>query len=252
MTNFGKNIKKIRSIQKLSQTKFAEIFDLSRASVGAYEEGRAEAKLEVITKIAKYFSITVDDLINAEITVNKLYHFNIFDDNYGNKINLGAEVLNKIDFINIPLIISHELLVKQLPDSMKTAENHITLPHHNDKHLAVLIDRNSFRYIPDGIIDHDIMILSIGFEIDSNTNFSDKTWLIKTNKVLYLGEIKKVNKDSYVFFPQKDAPISLLLSDIDFIVPVDTLVSGNSALNTSNVDRLRKLELQVNDLYNRL
>jgi DNA-binding XRE family transcriptional regulator len=220
--------------------------------VGAYEEGRAEAKLEVITKIAKYFSITVDDLVNKEITVNKLYHFNIFDDKYGNKINLGAEILKKVDFTNIPLIISHELLVNQLTDCIKTAENHITLPHHNNNHLAVLIDRGSFRFIPSAIVDHDIIVLSTDVVIDNNTNLSDKLWLIKTNKTLYLGEIKKVNRDTYVFFPQKDAPISLFLSDIDFITPIDTLISSNAAINTSNADRLRKVELQVNDLYNRL
>ncbi len=75
MSFFGKNIRKIRSIKKISQTEFARIFDLSRASVGSYEEGRAEPKIEIITKVANYFSITLDELINKELTVNELYHF---------------------------------------------------------------------------------------------------------------------------------------------------------------------------------
>ncbi len=251
MTNFGKNIKKIRSIQKLSQTKFAEIFDLSRASVGAYEEGRAEPKLEVITTIAKYFSITVDDLVNSEITVNKLYHFNIFDTKFGNKINIGAEVLNKIDFTDIPLIISHDLLINNIADCKEKSENHITLPHHNVNQVAILIDKKSFRISPTTIHDNDIIICS-EIEIDKSTNLGDKIWLIRTNKILYLGEIKKINDEAIIFFPREDAPFSIMLFDIDFIAPVDTMLTNTPVAVLSETDKLKKLEMQITDLYNRL
>ena len=40
MSYIGKNIKKLRSVKGLSQAKFAELFDIKRASIGAYEEGR--------------------------------------------------------------------------------------------------------------------------------------------------------------------------------------------------------------------
>jgi transcriptional regulator with XRE-family HTH domain len=252
MTNFGKNIKKIRSIQKLSQTKFAEIFNISRASIGAYEEGRAEAKLDVITKIANYFSITVDDLINKEITVNKLYHFNIFDDKFSNKINIGYEVLKKIQFINIPLIISHELLINNIRECFDLADNYITLPNHSNNHLAVLIDTSGYKYLPSVVRDNDIIIVYTGFEIDKDTSLSDNFWLIKTDKSLYIGEIKRLNRDAYLFFPQDKSPISIVKKDLDFIVPIETYISHNPRLNLTGSDRLRKLELQVNDLYNRL
>jgi len=78
MSYFGKNIKKIRSIKKLSQAKFAEIFNLTRGSIGAYEEGRAEAKIDLVIEIAKYFSITLEQLLSKEITINELYGFDIF------------------------------------------------------------------------------------------------------------------------------------------------------------------------------
>ncbi len=82
MSYVGKNIKKIRSVKNLNQTKFAELFDLKRASIGAYEEGRAEPKIGTITEIAKYFGITIDDLLNKELSVNDLYHFDIFQKDY--------------------------------------------------------------------------------------------------------------------------------------------------------------------------
>lgn len=75
MSFFGKNIKKIRSIKSLSQQSFADLFDLKRGTLGAYEEERSEPRIETIIKIANYFSISIDDLLTSELTVNKLLKF---------------------------------------------------------------------------------------------------------------------------------------------------------------------------------
>ncbi len=75
MSFFGKNIKKIRSVKSLSQQAFAELFDLKRGTLGAYEEGRSEPKIDTIIKIANYFSIEIDKLLTNELTVNELLKF---------------------------------------------------------------------------------------------------------------------------------------------------------------------------------
>lgn len=75
MSFFGKNIKKIRSVKGMSQQAFAELFDLKRGTLGAYEEGRSEPKIETIIKIANYFSISIDKLLTDDITVNELLKF---------------------------------------------------------------------------------------------------------------------------------------------------------------------------------
>lgn len=75
MSFFGRNIKKIRGVKGLSQKSFAELFDLKRATLGAYEEGRSEPKIETIIKIANYFSITIDSLLTSDLTVNELLRF---------------------------------------------------------------------------------------------------------------------------------------------------------------------------------
>lgn len=77
MSSIGKNIKKIRTVKKLSQAAFAEIFSLARPSVGAYEEARAEPKVDTIIQIANYFGISVDSLLTKELTINDLYNFNV-------------------------------------------------------------------------------------------------------------------------------------------------------------------------------
>lgn len=82
MSHIGNNIKKIRSIKKLSQSGFADLFGLTRASIGAYEEGRADPKIDTIKQIADHFGLSLDQLITKELTVNELYHFDIFRDEF--------------------------------------------------------------------------------------------------------------------------------------------------------------------------
>ncbi|CAL2104354.1 Transcriptional regulator [Tenacibaculum sp. 190130A14a] len=97
MSFFGKNIKKIRGVKGMSQQAFAELFDLKRATLGAYEEGRSEPKIETIIKIANYFSITIDDILTSELTVNALLRFK-------GDVTIKAEEVTKREFLEIPLI----------------------------------------------------------------------------------------------------------------------------------------------------
>lgn len=71
----SKNIRKLRSFKNLNQTEFAELFGVKRASIGAYEEGRAEPKLDTLLKITSYFKLSLDDLIVRELTVNQIAKF---------------------------------------------------------------------------------------------------------------------------------------------------------------------------------
>ncbi len=95
---FGKNIKKIRSVHGLSQLQFAEMFDLKRATLGAYEEGRSNPKMDTVIKIANHFSIDIEDLLTKELTVNRLLKFN-------ETITTSPAVPKKIKTDGIPCVI---------------------------------------------------------------------------------------------------------------------------------------------------
>lgn len=97
MSHFGKNIKKIRGIKSLSQQAFAELFDLKRATLGAYEEERSEPKIDTIVQIANYFSIPIDDLLTKELTVNQLLKFK-------GELTEGSDELERELFPVIPCI----------------------------------------------------------------------------------------------------------------------------------------------------
>ncbi len=92
MSVIGKNIKKIRTTKGLNQTEFGQLFNLTRGSIGSYEEGRAEPKIETLKQIANKFSISLDHIITAELTVNQLSGFSpdaLMKNDSSNSSNLG-------------------------------------------------------------------------------------------------------------------------------------------------------------------
>jgi len=116
MSFFGKNIKKIRNVKRLSQSAFADLFQLTRASIGAYEEGRAEAKIDTIIEIAKYFSISVDNLLTKELTINDIYHFDVFK--YQNNTSTKTNNSNNIQAKKVAVIFH-----KNFSDYIKSINN---------------------------------------------------------------------------------------------------------------------------------
>lgn len=67
MSIFGNNIKTLRNSLQLSQQEFGDLFSLSRGSIGSYEEGRADPKIESLVKISNYFNLSVDDLLKKKL-----------------------------------------------------------------------------------------------------------------------------------------------------------------------------------------
>ena len=96
MSYVGKNIKRIRSVRKLSQADFAKLFNLARPSVGAYEEGRSEPKIQTLLDIAQKFGLSTDLLLTKELTANDLYKLDRikekFDQVHGGKTNANPFV----------------------------------------------------------------------------------------------------------------------------------------------------------------
>lgn len=67
MSNIAKNLKYLRKKKGLTQQQFADEMGIKRASVGAYEEERADPKYELLKKIATFYGLTMDELANDTI-----------------------------------------------------------------------------------------------------------------------------------------------------------------------------------------
>lgn len=69
----NENIRFLRKQLGLTQDQFAQQLDIKRSLVGAYEEGRAEPRLELLQKMAALGGYSVDVLIGKDLSQMKPY-----------------------------------------------------------------------------------------------------------------------------------------------------------------------------------
>ncbi len=68
MSYLNQNIKYLRKQRGYTQSDLAERLGVTRSIIGAYEEQRAEPKIDTIQKLAYLFDLTLDQLINHEMS----------------------------------------------------------------------------------------------------------------------------------------------------------------------------------------
>jgi transcriptional regulator with XRE-family HTH domain len=71
MSFAGKNLRYLRKLRGWTQEEFANKLKIKRSLVGAYEEERAEPRLDVLEHICSIFKLSLDDLLLKDITVSK-------------------------------------------------------------------------------------------------------------------------------------------------------------------------------------
>lgn len=156
MSFFGINIKKIRKLKSLSQKELADVIDLKRATLGAYEEGRSEPKIDTIIRVANYFSISIDDLLKRELTINELLKFDT-------KLTTDERKLRK-NFPRIPIItkdITKDYLQYHHKDSFIENMPYVEWPlkHEDKKYRAYEIQDLEMSDQEGGVYPEDIILV---------------------------------------------------------------------------------------------
>ena len=63
---FGEKIKKLRTDKSLTQDELAEKLYVTRTAISKWESDRGYPNIDSLKQIAKFFSVTVDDLLSAD------------------------------------------------------------------------------------------------------------------------------------------------------------------------------------------
>ncbi len=71
MSTAGKNLKYLRKLRGWTQEEFAAKIKIKRSLLGAYEEERAEPRIEVLEIVGDLFKLTLDDLLRKELSDTK-------------------------------------------------------------------------------------------------------------------------------------------------------------------------------------
>jgi transcriptional regulator with XRE-family HTH domain len=67
----NKNLKYLRKLRGWTQEEFAQKLRIKRSLLGAYEEERADPRIEVLEVVADMFKLSLDDLLRKDISENK-------------------------------------------------------------------------------------------------------------------------------------------------------------------------------------
>ena len=71
MSFANKNLKYLRKLRGWTQEEFAQKLRIKRSLLGAYEEERAEPRIEILEAVADMFKLTLDDLLRRDVSDNK-------------------------------------------------------------------------------------------------------------------------------------------------------------------------------------
>lgn len=71
MSIANKNLKYLRKLRGWTQEEFANKLRIKRSLLGAYEEERADPRIEVLEVVADMFKLSLDDLLRKDLTENK-------------------------------------------------------------------------------------------------------------------------------------------------------------------------------------
>lgn len=67
MDPVNQNLKYLRKLRNWTQQEMAVKLGIKRSLLGAYEEGRAEPRTEILEKLSDSFHISIDDLLRTEL-----------------------------------------------------------------------------------------------------------------------------------------------------------------------------------------
>jgi transcriptional regulator with XRE-family HTH domain len=71
MSLANKNLKYLRKLRGWTQEEFAQKLRIKRSLLGAYEEERAEPRIDILEVVADMFKLTLDDLLRKDVSDNK-------------------------------------------------------------------------------------------------------------------------------------------------------------------------------------
>lgn len=106
MTTVSKNIKFLRKRERLTQEQLAEKIGIKRSLLGAYEEGRADPRLNNLLAISRVFDVSVDKLISFDISDNpdSFKNDSLSSSSLNNNLKILSITVDKEDRENIELV----------------------------------------------------------------------------------------------------------------------------------------------------
>lgn len=213
MSKIGKNIKKIRNVRGLSQQAFADLFQLTRGNISSYEEFRAEPKLDVVVKIANFFSIPLSDFVEKDLSVNELLHYNTHIVLETDRLKMGQQM------VNIPYISSlylNDYIEKYRNEEITHLFPNITLPI-TSKFKLIALEITNPEILPSGFnfISGDVVILE-HVEKENYHRIINKLGFMIENNEIKSGIFREERQEIYLTLNDRVRYPFILDNDVEY------------------------------------
>jgi transcriptional regulator with XRE-family HTH domain len=248
MSIANKNLKYLRKLRGWTQEEFAQKLRIKRSLLGAYEEERAEPRIDILEVVADMFKLTLDDLLRKDVSDNKT--------SYLAKRRAHKLASGRADIPFVPIKAAAGYLAGYGDPEFVDELNTFTLP------MLAGGDYRAFEIVGDSMMPTPSGSVIVGEKVQSLEEVkNNQTYIVvsKTDGIVYkriLKNNKQKNKMTMVSDNPSYQPYTLSADDIVEVWQAQMIISKANTQQRWDVNQLaglvNNLQQQVSVLKKRI
>lgn len=237
MSIANKNLKYLRKLRGWTQEEFAQKLRIKRSLLGAYEEERAEPRIEILEAVADMFKLTLDDLLRKDVSDTKA--------SYLAKRRAQKMIGGRLDIPFVPVKAAAGYLAGYADPEFVDELNTFTLP------MLTGGDYRAFEIVGDSMMPTPSGSVIVGERVDSLEDIkASQTYVVvsKTEGIVYKRMMKNNRqRHKYTLISDNPAyqPYTVNAEDILEIWQAQMIISKANTQQRWDVGQLANL---VNNL----
>lgn len=248
MSIANKNLKYLRKLRGWTQEEFAQKLRIKRSLLGAYEEERAEPRIDILEVVADMFKLTLDDLLRKDVSDNKTSYI---ARRRAQKLSAG-----RADIPFVPVKAAAGYLAGYADPEFIDELNTFTLP------MLAGGDYRAFEIVGDSMMPTPSGSVIVGERVQNLDEVkSNQTYIVvsKTDGIVYkriLKNNRQKNKLTFVSDNPTYQPYLVNAEDIVEVWQAQMVISRANTQQRWDVDQLAglvsNLQQQVSSLKKRM
>jgi transcriptional regulator with XRE-family HTH domain len=229
----NKNLKYLRKLRGWTQEEFANKLRIKRSLLGAYEEERADPRIEVLEIVADMFKLSLDDLLRKDLSESKA--------SYISKRRALKLASNRGEITFVPVKAAAGYLAGYADPEFIDELNTFTLP------MLAGGDYRAFEIVGDSMMPTPSGSVIVGEKIDSLDDVkTNNTYIVvsKTDGIVYKRVMKNNRqKNKYTLISDNPAyqPYNVSAEDIVEVWQAQMIISKANTQQRWDVNQIASL-----------
>jgi transcriptional regulator with XRE-family HTH domain len=244
----NKNIKYLRKLRGWTQEEFSQKLRIKRSLLGAYEEERAEPRIDVLEVVCDIFKLTLDEILRKDLSDNK--------GNYLAKRRAQKLASGRSDIPFVPVKVAAGYLAGYADPEFVDELNTFTLP------MLAGGEYRAFEIVGDSMLPTPSGSVIVGERVENINDLKNNTTyvVVSRNEGIVYKRIMKTNKIKNKFTLVSDNPVyqpyTMNAEDVLEIWQAQLIISKANLQQRWDVNQLAglvsNLQQQVTSLKKRM